>query len=212
MVTGVDAPVAAPPRRWGAITVVLGAGLCALVFGAVARDDVLRFFHADYREQVSALLEQGQTAAALDALEQASLIDADRVAMLDRLLRRSEAAGLDSVRTALAPFRARSDLAELRFRIGRALLAELGDGRNLSAAQRDLFDRAIENAKLLVALEPDAFRAHFLLGLTQLVLWTSSGNPSARWEARAHLERAVAIKPEHAGARSALQQADLPRT
>jgi len=214
-VTDADPGVGAPRGRRVALAVAfvaLGVGLFA-VLGRMGRDEVLAHFHVGYRRQVEALLAKGQFVAALEELERASLIDRERLGMLDRMTRLNRAAGVRSPPIAQLA-RSRAEDAELRFRIGRGLLAKLGAG-GLSAEERDTLERATENARVLVALEPDSARAHYLLGSVHLLRWRVDGAARELAEASAHLERAISIEPTHPGALRALhavQQAGRPKT
>jgi len=205
-VTGAGPSVGAPRGPRVALAAVLAACGLALfaVFGPIHRDEVLARFHVGYRQQVAALLDKGQFAAALEEFERASLIDRERLGMLDRMASLNRDAGLRSTPIAQLA-RSRLEDAELRFRIGRGLLAKLGAGANLSADERAILERATENARVLVALEPDKARSHYLLGSMHLLRWRSGGSAGELAEASAHLQRAVAIEPTHPGALRALQ-------
>jgi hypothetical protein len=190
----------------------LGAGLGALLLGPFTREDVLRHFHADVAQQVLSLIEQGREAEALDALESASLIDADRLEMLNRMERLNRAAGLSSGTRGGSPFQSRSAEAELRFRIGRALYLKLTGLDDPGSEQPVLLERAMENARLLVEFEPDSARSHFLLGIMHLLRWNKGGDAGERVQATVQLQKVLMIKPTHAGAERALQVARLPRS
>jgi hypothetical protein len=188
-------------RAVGAVLVLAVSTACGS-----ARETVLRALHADYAETAAALVRQGRPAEALDALEAATLLDEPRVRMLDRMAHRAREAGAASPALArLGRLRARD--AELRARIGQALLVQIGDGRQPGERQRALLERASANAAALAWLEPDAARTHFLRGMLELLRGRGSGSAGAYARAASALEHALALEPAYPGAARALDEA-----
>lgn len=184
----------------------LAALVGVLVVGEAARERVLLSFHIGYQQRVNTLLSRLKTLAALDELESSALIDANRIETLNRMAQLNQTAKFVSPPTAQL-FAQVSAEAELHFKIGKTIMAQLGDGRHLTDPKRKILERATENAKMLVALRPRSARSHYLMGMVYVVRARDTGSASEYSRAAASLEQVIALHPQHAGAQRALEEA-----
>jgi hypothetical protein len=97
--------------------------------------------------------------------------------------------------------------AQLRFRIGSAVLAQLEGVEHYSAAERKLLDRAVLNARLLIGLESTRPRSFHLLGSTRRLQARETPSAEALAIAVWAFEKALVLDPEFAGAELALHEA-----
>ncbi len=198
-------------RRHWRIGATVGAVVVAAIGIATFRNSLnaenLRLFaHYGYRPYVAALLDAGRPEVALHALERASLASVERLDALDRIGLLNRAAHFGS--TAIPPIRLEMAAdADLRFKIGEALLGQRSQEANVAGEDHRLFEKMMRNAQTLSLLEPGAARSHYLLGMTHLerARQTSSSDDFAK--AASSLNRAVFIDRNYPAAKQALFEA-----
>lgn len=197
------------PLRWlGRVVaaVLVVGGLGAVVLGGAVPERVLRVLHVGYRQRASDLLDEGRSEAALDELQRSAFVDHARLEMLQRIARANHEAGFGSEAMPLLLGLGTGD-AGVRWRIGTAIVEQLGALETLSEADWQLLRRARANAELLAELEPRQSRSHYLLGRTALLEAKASGAQEPLSMAIVELKTSISLSPGDPRTRPTLEEA-----